>query len=30
VINNLTKAMLATLSAEVLEAAGHTRNSAVK
>ena len=28
--NSLTKAMLATLSAEVLEAAGHTRNSAVK
>ena len=29
-INSLTKAMLATLSADVLEAAGHTRNSAVK
>jgi len=28
--NNLTKAMLATLSADILEAAGHTRNSAVK
>jgi CheY-like chemotaxis protein len=28
--NTLTKAMLGTLSAEVLEAAGHTRNSAVK
>jgi len=29
-INNLTKAMLASLSSDVLEAAGHTRNSLVK